>query len=244
MESGGVGNALRYAREGRGLSLRDASQATMIWTRYLQALEDDAPPDDFPAPVYGRFFLREYARYLDIPDAPLVDALDARWGTDPPDLRALPSVKQPRRWAGRLTTAAGVAALVALVAFSVMSGRGSRGGVRVGTFPSAPPGPFAGSVVGGRRHQHAGHPSYRGIVATLTVTQRSWIQAEADGRIVVERTYDPGQRLSLRARRSLVLSLGYAPGVRIVVNGRQVHSGASARLDVSILYRHGRVILG
>jgi cytoskeleton protein RodZ len=241
LESGGVGNALRCAREGRGLSLCEASQATMIWTRYLQALEDDAPPDDFPAPIYARFFLREYAGYLDIPAAPLVEALDARWGTVAPDLRALPQVKPPRRWVSKLTTAAGVVALAALVAFSVVSGRGSRGGVRVGTLPSTPPGPLTGSVLGGGSHAHAGRPTSQGIKATLTVTHRCWIRAEADGKVVAERTYEPGEELSLRARHSLDLSFGYAPGVRIVVNGHHVASGTVARRDLSFSFRKGHL---
>jgi cytoskeleton protein RodZ len=242
--SSGVGNILRRARERRGLSLQDASQATRIWTRYLQALEDDAPSDNFPAPVYGRFFLREYARYLNIPDGPLVEALDARWGTEPPDLHVIPSLREPRRWAGRLTTTAALLALLLIVAFAVATGSRSRGGRDIaGGPPSTPPGVALGSV--GRTHPVTGHAGsgYGGIVATLTVKERCWVRAEADGQIVEQRTYQPGQRLTLRAHRSLLLDLGNAPGVDLVVNGRSVPSGAVAVRQLSIRYLQGRAVI-
>ena len=40
---------------------------------YLSALESGAPLSAFPAPVYARGFLREYARYLGLDPEPLVD---------------------------------------------------------------------------------------------------------------------------------------------------------------------------
>ncbi|MFB3739818.1 MAG: helix-turn-helix domain-containing protein, partial [Candidatus Velamenicoccus archaeovorus] len=61
------------------MSVSEVARATRIRPRYLEALENDAPEDDFPGRVYARFFLREYARYLRVPDEPLVEALDARW---------------------------------------------------------------------------------------------------------------------------------------------------------------------
>lgn len=241
--SGRVGNTLRLAREQRGLSLRDASLATRIWTRYLQALEDDAPSDHFPAPVYARFFLREYARYLDIPDRPLVEAFDARWGTDPPDLHVTPSVREPRRWVGRLTTTAALLALLALVAFAMATGSGWRGRDLAAGPPSAPSGAVPAPAGGHPVTRHA-RPTFHGIVATLTVNERCWVRAEADGQTVKHRTYEPGQRLTLRAQRSLLLDLGNAPGVHLIVNGRHVPSGTAAVRQLSIRYRQGRAVIG
>src|SRR5919109_2017501 len=63
---------LRAARERRGESIEEASEATRISTEYLDALERDAPLSAFPAPVYARFFLRQYARHLQLDEDAVV----------------------------------------------------------------------------------------------------------------------------------------------------------------------------
>jgi cytoskeleton protein RodZ len=68
-----IGSLLRRARERRRTSMEDASRDTCISGAYLSALERGAPLSAFPAPVYARGFLREYARYLGLDPAPLVD---------------------------------------------------------------------------------------------------------------------------------------------------------------------------
>lgn len=70
-----IGQQLRKKREARRISLEQASQATRIRLRYLQALETD----DFsllPSIVQVRGFLRSYAQFLDLPMEPLLVQLD------------------------------------------------------------------------------------------------------------------------------------------------------------------------
>ncbi len=60
---------MRKTREDRGLSLLEAEQATRIRRVFLQAIEDERF-DDLPGEVYGRGFVRSYARFLGLdPDA-------------------------------------------------------------------------------------------------------------------------------------------------------------------------------
>ena len=88
----GVGQALRRAREKRGESLLQAAQATRISEDYLRALERDAPIYSFPAPVYARFFLRSYARHLQLDEERLLRAFVARHGQeDSPPVPVLPT---------------------------------------------------------------------------------------------------------------------------------------------------------
>lgn len=79
----GIGVRLRRVRERQGHSLQDASRVTCISIVYLSALERGASLNAFPAPVYARGFLREYARYLGLDPDPLVDRFWA--GEDVPD---------------------------------------------------------------------------------------------------------------------------------------------------------------
>jgi cytoskeleton protein RodZ len=68
-----VGAVLRRARAHKGVDMDDASRATRIAVRHLDALERDAPLGAFPAPVYARGFLRQYARYLGLDERPLLE---------------------------------------------------------------------------------------------------------------------------------------------------------------------------
>ena len=58
----GFGETLRRAREGKGLSLAEVERATRIRARHLAELENEEVGE--LSPVYGRGFLRTYARFL------------------------------------------------------------------------------------------------------------------------------------------------------------------------------------
>ncbi len=64
---GTLGSYLRAAREARGLDLRDAAQQTRISIIYLKAIEEE----DFsklPGEVFVKGFLKNYARFLHLPE--------------------------------------------------------------------------------------------------------------------------------------------------------------------------------
>jgi hypothetical protein len=68
---GTLGSYLRNAREARGLDLRDAAQQTRISINYLKAIEDE----DFsklPGKVFVKGFLKNYARFLRLPEDEVV----------------------------------------------------------------------------------------------------------------------------------------------------------------------------
>lgn len=58
-----IGQKLRQAREAKGLTLHDVQQETKIRERYLEAIEADLP-EELPAAVYVRGFIRSYARLV------------------------------------------------------------------------------------------------------------------------------------------------------------------------------------
>jgi len=68
---GALGTYFRHAREARGLDLRDAAQQTRISINYLKAIEDE----DFsklPGEVFVKGFLKNYARFLHLPEDEVV----------------------------------------------------------------------------------------------------------------------------------------------------------------------------
>jgi transcriptional regulator with XRE-family HTH domain len=70
-----IGERLEEARKRKGVSLREAAEATKIRSDYLQKLEANKF-DLGLSPIYLRGFLRGYATYLDLPADKLVGDFD------------------------------------------------------------------------------------------------------------------------------------------------------------------------
>ena len=68
---GVFGDTLRQARAHKGVTLREAEVATRIKRHWLLALEEEHF-DQLPAPIYQRGIVRNYANYLDLDQAKLL----------------------------------------------------------------------------------------------------------------------------------------------------------------------------
>lgn len=86
---GRIGEALRKAREEKGITLRQAEEATKIRLKYLDALEREEFTQ-LPGRVYAIGFLRNYARYLGLDWQELVEELKNRW-PDEEEIKPAPS---------------------------------------------------------------------------------------------------------------------------------------------------------
>ncbi len=88
----GVGSTLREERLRRQFSLEHVSDVTRISARYLEAIENDRP-EDLPGTVFTRGFVRQYARFLELPDEdllshlPKVDVENAALPVPPPKVK-------------------------------------------------------------------------------------------------------------------------------------------------------------
>lgn len=67
-----VGEQLRQARQEQKIKLETAAQKLNINLKYLEALEN-GQIEKLPAGIYGKNFLREYARFLNINDSELLE---------------------------------------------------------------------------------------------------------------------------------------------------------------------------
>lgn len=67
---------MEEARKKRGVSLREASEATKIRSDYLQKIEDGTFDIGLPA-IYVRGFLRNYARYLKLDPSKMMEDYEA-----------------------------------------------------------------------------------------------------------------------------------------------------------------------
>ena len=231
------GVLLRQAREARGHTFADAARGTKIWTHHLEALESDASLDEFPSPSYARFFLREYAEFLQLRPEQLLREFDARHPVaDEPSLAALPDMRDRRSLVG------GVMALSAAVVLAVIT-----------LLPpaSSPDAELLEAAISmaevhdsGRQPLSSSTPVRHGVRAVLRVNQPCWVRALADGEVVAAITLVPGERVSYRADRNLQLRLGNGGGVRLRVNGEPVTTGDPGEVVViELSWQRGGVLI-
>jgi uncharacterized protein DUF4115 len=81
-----------------------------------------------------------------------------------------------------------------------------------------------------------------GIVARLSFSAPCWVNAVADGRNVLVGTLTDGAR-TIRAKRSLLLTLGNAGGVDLVVNGSRITTGSTGQVvHLSYSFKGGELV--
>ena len=71
-----LGERLEEARKRKGISVREAAEATKIRSDYLQKFEANSYDFDLP-PLYVRGFMRSYARYLELDAQRVVAEFDS-----------------------------------------------------------------------------------------------------------------------------------------------------------------------
>ena len=238
--SGRVATILREAREARGLTVSDASKATRIWERYLQALEANAPLQEFPAPVYARSFLRAYAEFLELDTDSIVRRFDEDHPVpEDPILEPLP-VLRPRRRA-----VAGALVFVSALALLAMAAARLQGDGEDGPAVSPPATASTSGALGGDPVTRPPlPPRIDGIRAVLRLDDRCWVVAVADGGTLEPgTTLEAGERLVFRADRILQLELGSAGAVDLEVNGETVPTGTIGEVvTLELRWRDGELV--
>ena len=93
-----VGETLKAAREGKGLSAQDAATRLRLMTRQVEAME----ADDFASlgqPVFARGFVRNYARLLGVDEVALLAQMSPITAVPAPQPENLPFAPKPGFWA-------------------------------------------------------------------------------------------------------------------------------------------------
>jgi cytoskeletal protein RodZ len=111
---GVFGDTLRQARAHKGVTLREAEAATRINRHWLLALEEEHF-DQLPAPIYQRGIVRNYANYLNLDQAKLLQLFSDARGDQPIDEPAI--LAQPTT----LATAGSFVPNFAVIAFIVVA---------------------------------------------------------------------------------------------------------------------------
>jgi len=243
-----MGAYLRDARRRRRVSIDRAAEQTRIRPDYLMRMESDE--FDFLAPAYVRGFLRTYARFLRVNEDPLVTEFDRKYGrgkTDTSSITALNDrarrVPRQRRPLNSWTVAALLAAftLVALAVVGVISDQGDQDPARDSAAdeqPAAEPTPTPDDETAEEEPAATPTPSddpeeeettlalEDGLQVQLVAKRaRCWVEVTSDGELLTPGgiTLEVGDRSeTFTADDNMEIVLGYAEGVNLIVNGRNL----------------------
>ena len=130
------GAQLRRAREARGESVHEVAFALKLSPRQVDALERD-DFDALPGMAFLRGFMRNYARYVGLDAAPLLDAVQRMAGQGSPDLSPIRNADGDLPSGGSRRSGSFPAGLVVLVLLVLLAVGWYFDWFRTGTSPSA-----------------------------------------------------------------------------------------------------------
>ena len=223
-----IGTTLRNARERRGLSIEELAATTRITLPVLRALEHNTF-DTVPSGIFVRGFIRSYAREVGLDPEEMVAQFLEQTG-DAPVTAEQPAESRfdddilidPEPSSGRATWGYALIVAALLVAF-VSSTRTDEGDDAL--TPVAASEALGQEDADGAPGDAANEP---GAVATtgdgllhvdITPSGPCWVEAVVDGKTVVYRLMQAGERQTLSARE-IALRVGDPAACAYNINGR------------------------
>jgi len=218
-----IGSSLRDARTRRGLELSQVERDTRIRPRYLQALEDERF-DLLPGEAYAKGFLRTYADFLGLEGERFVDEYNSRFPVteEAPNVK-LARVKRRRSVFDLRYVAVPFAVLLGLIAWQLTRSSGGHHNVA-----HSPPAPTAAPTAAPHvRTSTPATPPPAPAVARLAFAATNgpcWLSVRVGsetGRVLYEKTLEPGQTARFSAKR-LWIRIGAPWNLGATLNGKSL----------------------
>ncbi len=232
-----VGATLTALRRERGKTASDVESATKIMGRMIAALENERW-DELPAQVYVRGYIQNYAQYLGVDPAPLLEEYSRDLGarTEHAPLRRIPerTVVPHRLDVHDIPKQVWTAIAVAVLVIALL-GWGISALVRRGETPP-PIAPETTSTAGTDAAVPAGGATAGDLGAATTPAtggafilkievaegQSSWVQARVDGLIAYEGTLPGGESKMWTVTDAAVIRIGKPAAVTLTRDGQAV----------------------
>lgn len=232
-----LGEELKKAREERGVTLRNISEATHIGMRFLQAIESDTY-DELPGGIFNRSFVRKYAKHVGLDEdqvAARYDQQAAEKGIEAPKtsvsyLEGFEERSSSRFWLPALIFMILCAGAYAAYQYSVTprDGVATSGSPEVtptaiatpepSPSPSSSPSPSANST-----------PQFDQLRLRIAAnTGACWMRVKTDDQPSQEKTLQMGDALDLVASERMIIDLGNLPAVSLELNGKPMKLEAAA----------------
>jgi cytoskeletal protein RodZ len=245
---GGIGAALREARERRGLSLRQIAATTRISTAVLERLERN-DISRLPGGIFSRAFVRAYAQEVGLDPEQIVRDFIAQFPTETvteghPAVRPVED-RQATESAERIAWTIGALSVVAIpLAATVMFMSGGAGSssdqtspadsrlrlVEAAPLPAKPVTVLVGPPPGVTSLAESSGP----VLLSLVASGPCWVSVTVDGEIALERLLRAGDRASFEVDRAFAIKAGNAGVLALALDGREVRALGATGEVVSI----------
>ena len=235
-----IGGYVQQARTQRGLSLRDAARRTKLPVRVFEAIERN-DFDSLPAGLYRKAHLRTVARELGLDPDELSAAYEAQYECAPmPDHVVDAQAAREAQWLRQLTPSPrrSLIRLAGLIALATAWFALRPGVLKPPAFeepaalaPAAVRVPMAWASTAvverpGDQRPFATTPSPGDapLRVEMTATNWCWVAAAADGKRVLYRMMEPGERILLEGQHVISLRLGDAGSMTLSINDGVGHT--------------------
>ena len=244
-----VGLTLRIARERRGLSIPQLAATTKIPGSVLKAIEDNAF-ENVPGGIFTRGFIRAYAREVGLdPEEMIREFLSETAATLPP----APATPAQREGAVEEMDQLqidldgpgsrpdwGYALIVAALVVGFVSFNRSDASEGVQTPPAAVS-ETATPVATANAIPEAVATTGGALRVEMHARGECWVKAVVDGRTVVARLLQPGDRVTTDAQHDVVLRIGDPAAFSYSINGQPGRPLGEAGIPVTVRFtRDGR----
>jgi cytoskeleton protein RodZ len=217
-----LGQELKRAREERGITLQDISNATHVGMRFLHAIENDTF-DVLPGGVFNRAFVRKFAKQVGYDEEQAVRIYDEQ-------LSAMGGEPQRIYYTGledlEAKPTSGNGLLISLVAVIVL-GAGAYAAYQY--FKISDPTPETKAIAPLPTPEPTAtatpEPTAEPPVLRLQLAANDaqcWVDVTADEEAPERALINPGDVREYIANQKLKFTLGYVPALKISLNGRQV----------------------
>lgn len=230
-----LGSYLRKKREEKDITVEEVASRTNMRVQYIEAIENHNF-DVFPATVYIKGFIRNYADFLDLDPDALVREYDLNFG-DAPDGEQNSSTDGERNiWYWATVTVVILAALVVVLfrfawVHADRSHSALESGHRIDSTPGSPAAESSrvrsddspdlrDSMTDDGRFEISLESTPERLNLTVLAREKTWIFAIFDGLEKREMMLQAGERRSLSAKDTILLRLGNAGGIKLVYQGR------------------------
>lgn len=219
-----TGATLRQARVQKGLSLEGLAKATKVQTRVLDAIEREDHSQLPPRP-YTRGMVAAFAREVGLdPDRTVRDyfadpGLQASDRTAPvPEVSRVALEDPPTRFGSSVLVVTAMLVAGIAVGWNLTGVEAPAQPQPVGTSGFAQP--LAAVSTPEPMATDATPASREGLIVVLEASGRTWVAASADGKRVVYRVLQPGERETVRAASEIALRVGNAGAIAWTINGQ------------------------
>jgi cytoskeleton protein RodZ len=214
-----IGKHLREARELRGMTIKQVADSTKLSATTLQYIERNEF-NRLPGGIFTKGHLRAYAAAVGVePD----DVVHEYLSQFPGATGELPIVRAPaleNAHAGRHLLLTVVGIVLAVAAYRVAHESAEVSDSLPGQLPQARASKESNvTESAGLGRLAATEPDQPGLDLEIHPTGTCWLSATADGRLVVHRLLQSGERVTVVGRHELVLRIGDPAMFAFTLNG-------------------------